>query len=149
MATIRWLALVALGSVVATSAHAAVTAEVCNQTGDGLWVAYGYRADDTGKWKTTGWWWAQTHDCTGPVELPTDGKEIYVFANSPEGDLEWRGTMPLCVSLDAFELEDADSADCDEKRSFRKFTASDGDAVDVTLDDSDAVRAAYNFTLCN
>jgi uncharacterized membrane protein len=141
----RWFVAVWLLSV--GTAHAAVTAEACNETDGGLWVAFAY-AGDSG-WTTTGWWWAEPKDCTGPVELATDAGEIYVFANNAEGDLEWQGTKSLCISPDAFEYDDAESRECDTKRSFEEIPRGEGDNFDVTLRDADAVRVAYNFTLCN
>src|SRR4051794_7074195 len=86
---------------------------VCNESATGAWVALGYRVDDNLKFVTTGWWWAEPRACTGRVSLRANVDDVYLFANSEGDDVEWQGTKPLCVSLDAFETIDAENAECD------------------------------------
>jgi uncharacterized membrane protein len=143
-----FVAAVSLSVLAAGKSHAAVSAEVCNETESGAWVAFGFEGGGDAKWMTSGWWWAEPNECT-TLEFATDAGEIYVHANNPESDLEWQGTKSLCVSLDAFEFEDAESGECETKRSFKKHTKDADGRVTVTLRDEEAVRVAYNFTLCN
>jgi uncharacterized membrane protein len=130
-------------------APAADSAGVCNQSATGMWVAFGYPGGDELGWVTTGWWWAEPNECTGRVPLLADVAEIWVYANSAERDVEWRGTKSLCVSLDAFENTHAESGECDVSLPFRKYGEGPTGDLDVILGDGEATRVAYDFTLCN
>lgn len=136
--------------LVGTKVQAAVTAKVCNQSTTGMWVGFGYYADDTAKWVTTGWWWADPNECTDSVNLLADSDEIYVYANSQGDDIEWQGTKSLCVSMDGgFEYDDAEARACTTKRLFKKYGKDASGNLDVTLRDEESVRVAYDLTLCN
>ena len=149
METIRWLALVALASILPSAAGAATSAEVCNLSATGAWVALAYRVDEEVKWTAAGWWRAEAGKCTGPVELRADAKELYVFAQDDADTVEWQGTKPFCVEMDeAFEIDDAESHKCAATRPFRQHAETDG-KLEIVLEDAQATRDAIDFTLCN
>jgi len=136
--------------LMSTAARAATKAKACNQSTTGMWVGFGYYVDDTAKWVTTGWWWADPNDCTESVRLRADVREIYVFANSESDDVEWQGAKSLCVSMDgAFEYDNAENRPCAIKRLFKKYGPDTGGNFTAALRDDEATRVAYSFTLCN
>jgi uncharacterized membrane protein len=155
MHELRWpvrtgLAGLALLLLVRTEAQAAMTATVCNQSTTSMWVGFGYYVDDAVKWATTGWWWADPNECTESVRLNADVREVYVYANTLDDDVEWQGTKSLCVSMDgAFEYDDAENRACAVKRLFKKYGPDASGSVTATLRDEEAARVAYNLTLCN
>src|SRR5688572_9936066 len=100
METIRWLTLVALASILPSAAGAATSADVCNLSAIGAWVAVAYRVEDEARWTASGWWRAEPGECTGPLDLRADAKELYVFAQDDADTVEWQGTKPFCVEMD-------------------------------------------------
>jgi uncharacterized membrane protein len=154
MRTSRFSAAVTLAALtlvlVCTDGEAAVTAKACNQSTTGTWVGFGYYVDDTVKWVTTGWWWADPNECTESIRLRGDVRDVYVYANTQDDDVEWQGTKSLCVSMDGgFEKEDAEASDCPTKRSFKKYGQDASGNLTVTLRDEESVRVAYDLRLCN
>jgi uncharacterized membrane protein len=134
----------------APKVQAAAAVKACNQSSVGAWVGFGYYANDTVKWVTVGWWWADPNGCTELVRLPAAVEDVYVYANSQGDDVEWQGTKSLCVSMDRyFQYDDAEARACSTTRPFRKYTVGATDSLNVNLRDEDSVRVAYNFTLCN
>lgn len=145
------VSMIAVALLLACSnSQAAVTAKACNQSGSGVWVGFGYHVDRTGKWVTTGWWWIDPNECTEPVSLRADVREIYVYANTQGDDVEWLGTKPLCVEMTGpFEYDDAENRHCATKRLFKKYGPDASGNLTVNLQADEPVRVAYHFTLCN
>ncbi|WEK04832.1 MAG: DUF1036 domain-containing protein [Candidatus Devosia phytovorans] len=100
------LALPLIGALAAnlaffiTPAHADL--RVCNETGNLVSVALGYRAERG--WMSEGWWQAPPGDCRVLYQGTLERRFYYLFAVDDIGGGAWDGSVFMCTRDETFTI---------------------------------------------
>ena len=92
-------------------APAQANLNICNDSGEKIWVAIAYHDRDAGNWVSRGWWTIDSGECKTPLGGNLTNQYYYLFG---DGDQHyWSGNHSFCVdSNNAFSLNQADTT-CD------------------------------------
>jgi uncharacterized membrane protein len=95
-------ALVGLPVLGTAPAHADL--RVCNQTGNEISIALGYRVPNG--WQSEGWWVAPPSQCATVFEgdLGQGSRFFYIFAADDIGGGAWDGDFYLCTTDETFTI---------------------------------------------
>lgn len=136
-----WFAGVLLAGGLLGTTPALADLRVCNQTGNQVSIALGYRAERG--WQSEGWWVAPPGQCAIVFQGDLNGVNssyFYIFAADDIGGGAWDGSFFMCTRDDSFTIVRA-AEDClargYERTGF--FEVDTGDRSDWTLQ---LVRAA-------
>jgi uncharacterized membrane protein len=105
-------AAAALFVVAATRpAPALANFNICNDSGEKIWVAIAYHDANAGNWVSRGWWTIGDGECKTPLAGDLTNQYYYLFG---DGDQHfWKGSHTFCVdNTNAFTLNEADTT-CD------------------------------------
>jgi uncharacterized membrane protein len=91
-----------LGGAFAAVAPAHADLRVCNQTGDPVSIALGYRAPRG--WQSEGWWVAAPSQCATVYQGKLDSRFYYLFAADDIGGGAWDGSVYMCTRDDSFTI---------------------------------------------
>lgn len=75
---------------------------VCNQTGDPISIALGYRAERG--WQSEGWWVAAPSQCATVFQGNLNSRFFYLFAADDIGGGAWDGSVYMCTRDDSFTI---------------------------------------------
>jgi uncharacterized membrane protein len=75
---------------------------VCNQTGNPVSIALGYRADRG--WQSEGWWVAQPAECKEVFSGKLDARYYYIYAADDIGGGSWDGANYMCTRDETFTI---------------------------------------------
>lgn len=75
---------------------------VCNQTGNPVSIALGYRADRG--WQSEGWWVAQPSECKQVYSGKLDARYYYIYAADDIGGGSWDGANYMCTRDETFTI---------------------------------------------
>ena len=94
---------------------------VCNKTSDELTIAIGY-ANSSGGIVSKGWW--TLNKCGGcknvlNANATADRSTVYLYAEANDGTGIIDGDESFCVRDSVFTLNNAQSSNCGERKSFR------------------------------
>ncbi|WDR04879.1 DUF1036 domain-containing protein [Devosia rhodophyticola] len=85
------------------SAPAMADLRVCNETGNMVSVAMGYRAERG--WQSEGWWQTQPGDCQVLYQGSlADRSYYYIYAVDDIGGGEWDGSVFMCTRDETFTI---------------------------------------------
>lgn len=98
------LALIVMfaGAVLASVSPAFADLRVCNQTGDPVSIALGYKAERG--WQSEGWWVAQPSQCATVFQGNLNSRFFYLFAADDIGGGAWDGNVYMCTRDDSFTI---------------------------------------------
>jgi uncharacterized membrane protein len=98
------LALIVMlaGAVLASVSPAYADLRVCNETGDPISVAMGYKADRG--WQSEGWWVAAPSQCATVFQGNLNSRFFYLFAADDIGGGAWDGNVYMCTRDDTFTI---------------------------------------------
>ncbi|WP_082092448.1 DUF1036 domain-containing protein [Devosia epidermidihirudinis] len=100
------LGLTLIGAIGASLAFFATPAKadlrICNETGNPVSVALGYRADRG--WMSEGWWQAPPGDCRVLYQGTLERRFYYIFAADDVGGGAWDGTVFMCTRDETFTI---------------------------------------------
>lgn len=91
-----------LGGAFSAVAPAHADLRVCNQTGDPVSIALGYRAPRG--WQSEGWWVAAPSQCATVYQGKLDSRFYYLFAADDIGGGAWDGSVYMCTRDDSFTI---------------------------------------------
>ncbi|MFT5489591.1 MAG: putative membrane protein [Alphaproteobacteria bacterium] len=122
----------AAASSQAAVASTASTIEVCNNSGDGLSVAYATASggtDSSGEtlFRSEGWLNIDDGACTDVWESPFENRFYYIYAEADDGSYE--GEYFFCTLEDAFEIVDTQCTDDFERNGFLQIDMSEGNRM--------------------
>ncbi|WP_421758828.1 DUF1036 domain-containing protein [Devosia sp.] len=75
---------------------------VCNQTGNQVSIALGYKAAKG--WQSEGWWVAKPGECKSVYNGKLDARYYYIFAADDIGGGVWDGTNFMCTRDETFTI---------------------------------------------
>jgi uncharacterized membrane protein len=75
---------------------------VCNQTGNQVSIALGYKAAKG--WQSEGWWVAAPGECKSVYNGKLDARYYYIFAADDIGGGVWDGTNFMCTRDETFTI---------------------------------------------
>jgi uncharacterized membrane protein len=75
---------------------------VCNNTGNRVGVAIGYKDQET--WTTEGWWNISAHSCETLLRGTLVARYYYVYALDYDRGGEWSGHAPMCSREKEFTI---------------------------------------------
>lgn len=75
---------------------------VCNQTGNPVSIAFGYRAERG--WQSEGWWVAGPGECQTVYNGRLDARYYYVYAADDIGGGSWDGQVYMCTRDETFTI---------------------------------------------
>ena len=75
---------------------------VCNQTGNQVSIALGYKAAKG--WQSEGWWVAAPGECKSVYNGKLDARYYYIFAADDVGGGVWDGTNFMCTRDETFTI---------------------------------------------
>lgn len=75
---------------------------VCNQTGNQVSIALGYKAAKG--WQSEGWWVAAPGECKSVFNGKLDARYYYIFAADDIGGGVWDGTNFMCTRDETFTI---------------------------------------------
>jgi uncharacterized membrane protein len=110
---------------------------VCNQTGNRVSIALGYRADKG--WQSEGWWVAEPGKCVPVYRGNLEARRYYyIYAADDIGGGAWDGKVFMCTRDETFTIFDVDNclARGYERTGF--FEIDTGNRPDWTLQLTDA-----------
>ncbi len=81
---------------------------VCNQTGNPVSIALGYRAERG--WQSEGWWIANPQQCATVYQGDLPGRYYYMFVADDIGGGAWDGGHFMCTRDESFTIFGVD--DC-------------------------------------
>lgn len=125
----------------AAVASAPVTIDVCNESGDGVSLAFATAAggkNDAGEtlFRSEGWINLEDGDCTDLWESPFENRYYYIYAEADDG--EYSGDYFFCTLEDAFEIVDTQCSAEYERDGFLQIDMETGNryanGYTVTLD---------------
>jgi uncharacterized membrane protein len=90
------------GGALVSVAPAYADLRVCNQTGDPVSIALGYRA--TSGWQSEGWWVASPSQCATVFQGNLNSRFFYLFAADDIGGGAWAGSVYMCTRDDSFAI---------------------------------------------
>jgi len=96
------LLVMLLGGLIASTSPALADLRVCNQTGDPISVALGYRAERG--WQSEGWWVAAPSQCATVYQGNLNSRFFYLFAADDIGGGAWDGSVYMCTRDDSFTI---------------------------------------------
>lgn len=124
----------AAGSSGAAVASAASTIEVCNNSGDGVSIAYATATGDTDSsgdalFLSEGWLNIDDSECTDVWESPFENRFYYIYAEADDG--EFSGDYFFCTQEDLFEIVDTQCSADYERNGFFQIDMSDDNRMQV------------------
>tara|TARA_R110002110_G_scaffold415612_2_gene651623 strand:+ start:85824 stop:86729 length:906 start_codon:yes stop_codon:yes gene_type:complete len=119
------------GAAVASTAS---TIEVCNNSGDGVSIAYATEAGGTDSSGDTlflseGWLNIGDRDCTDVWESPFENRFYYIYAEADDGHYD--GDFFFCTLKDAFEIVDTQCTADFERNGFLQIDMSEGNRMQI------------------
>lgn len=87
---------------VANTAAGEGSLKVCNQTGNAISIALGYKAPKG--WQSEGWWVAPPGECKSVYTGTLDARYYYIFAADDIGGGVWDGTNYMCTRDENFTI---------------------------------------------
>ncbi len=110
------------------------TIEVCNESGDGVSVAYATASGGTNSagetlFRSEGWLNIDDGECTDVWESPFENRYYYIYAEADDGAYE--GDYFFCTLEDAFEIVDTQCSADYERNSFLQIDMSIGDRIQI------------------
>ena len=86
----------------ATTIDAEGSLRVCNETGNQVSIALGYKAPRG--WQSEGWWVAAAGECKSVFNGKLDARYYYIFAADDIGGGVWDGTNFMCTRDETFTI---------------------------------------------
>ena len=117
----------------ATLGPAAAYLRVCNKTGRGVLIAFGYK-DAAEGWTTEGWGSVSAHSCAILVEGELDRRYYFIYAVDDDGG-EWSGEAVMCTRDTKFIIRgfnDCRARGYDETGFLEVDTRKESTTVDLT-----------------
>ena len=100
------LALIGLSALLAGAVSFAGPAladlRVCNETGNPISIALGYRAERG--WQSEGWWVAPPAQCATVFQGDLNSRFFYIFAADDIGGGAWEGSVFMCTRDESFTI---------------------------------------------
>jgi uncharacterized membrane protein len=91
------------GTEASASSDAGGEFRVCNETGNKISVAFGYRADKG--WQSEGWWVADPSSCVTVYRGDLGARRYYyLYAADDVGGGAWDGTVYMCTRDETFTI---------------------------------------------
>lgn len=121
--------VISILALAGTAGPAFAGLEVCNKSGQTVYVAVGYPDGDN--WVAEGWWEIGAADCTTIITGDLSSRYYYVRGEG-EDDMVWEGDHYFCTTNTKFTL--VDDTDCESGTVARKgfFQVDTGDSRDWT-----------------
>jgi uncharacterized membrane protein len=85
-----------------TTAPARADLRVCNETGNMVSVALGYRAERG--WQSEGWWQTPPGDCRVLYQGDLTRSYYYIYAADDIGGGDWGGSVFMCTRDETFTI---------------------------------------------
>jgi len=127
------------GRRAATAGGAAVasgesTLEVCNNSGDGVSIAYATASGGTSSsgdtlFRSEGWLNIDDGECTDVWDAPFENRFYYIYAEADDG--HYGGDFFFCTLEDAFEIVDTQCTADYERNGFLQIDMSEGNRMQV------------------
>ena len=119
------------GAAVATASS---TIEVCNNSGDGVSVAYATATGGTDSSGDTlflseGWLNIDDDECVDVWESPYENRYYYIYAEADDGN--YSGEYFFCTLEDAFEIIDTQCSAEYERNGFLQIDMSEGNRMQI------------------
>lgn len=96
-----------MAGAVLTATHAAADFRICNNTGNRVGVAVGYKESDT--WMTEGWWNLSSRSCETILRGTLTSRYYYVYAVDYDRGGEWSGKAFMCTRDKEFTIRGVDN----------------------------------------
>jgi uncharacterized membrane protein len=93
---------VLFSSMLVSIAPARADLRVCNETGNPVSIALGYRAERG--WQSEGWWVAQATQCATVYQGKLDSRFFYLYVADDIGGGAWDGTVFMCTRDETFTI---------------------------------------------
>ncbi|MEP4378525.1 MAG: DUF1036 domain-containing protein [Alphaproteobacteria bacterium] len=118
------------GAAIASSTS---TIEVCNDSGDGVSIAYATASGGTNSagetlFRSEGWLNIEHDECIDVWEGPFENRYYYVYAEADDG--EYSGDYFFCTLEDAFEIVDTQCSADYERNGFSQIDMAQGDRME-------------------
>lgn len=118
----------------AAVASRASTIEVCNNSGDGVSVAYATATGGTDSagdtlFRSEGWLNIDDGACTDVWESPFENRYYYIYAEAD--DRKYEGEYFFCTLEEAFEIVDTQCAADYERNGFLQIDMSEGNRMQI------------------
>lgn len=91
-----------LGSMIVAATPALADLRVCNQTGNPVSIALGYRAERG--WQSEGWWVAPPTQCATVYQGDLNSRFFYLFVADDVGGGAWDGSVFMCTRDESFTI---------------------------------------------
>ena len=97
------LGLAAFGATLVLGAtDARADFRVCNDGGETVGVAIGYRGSDG--WVSEGWWHVEPQACEVLVAGTLSSRFFYLYAENAERSRRWGGEVRMCTAEETFKI---------------------------------------------
>ncbi len=102
MRTAGVILLTAVPLLLGSTLTARADLRVCNETGQPISIALGYRAENG--WQSEGWWVAAPGTCTTVFEGDLNSRFYYLFAADDISGGTWDGSVYMCTQDEPFTV---------------------------------------------
>lgn len=118
----------------AAVAAASVTLEVCNNSGDGVSVAYataagGINSSGETLFRSEGWLNLDDGECTDVWESPFENRYYYIYAEAEDGN--YSGDYFFCTLEESFEIVDTQCSEDYERNGFLQIDMAEGNRMQL------------------